>query len=103
MRLPMADMIISCPKCSTHIPLTESLAAPLIKAIKEKYEQELAQKDRNLESREQAVRDQQAALQRERAAIDDKVAEKLDAERKRIASEEAAKAKRLSAAEVEAK
>ena len=99
----MADMTITCPKCSTHIPLTESLAAPLLKTTKEKYEQELAQKDRNLESREQAVRDQQAALQRERAAIDDKVAEKLNAERKRIASEEAAKAKRLSAAEVEAK
>lgn len=99
----MVDTTITCPKCSTHIPLTESLAAPLIKVTKEKYEQELAQKDRDLESREQAVRDQQTALQRERASIDDNIAEKLDAERKRIAAEEATKAKRLAATELEAK
>lgn len=99
----MSDMMIICPKCSTHIPLTESLAAPLLKATKQKHEQELAQKDRELEKREKSVRDQQAALQQERVSIDDKVAEKLDAERKRITDEEAAKAKRLAAADVEAK
>ena len=99
----MSDMIIACPTCSTQIPLTESLAAPLLNATKQKHERELAQKDRDLEGREKAVRDQQAALQQERASIDDKVAEKLDAERKRIAADEAAKAKRLAAADVEAK
>lgn len=99
----MSDMIIACPNCSTQIPLTESLAAPLLKVTKEKHERELAQKDRDLETREKAVRDQQAALQQERASIDDQVAEKLDTERKRISADEAAKAKRLAAADVEAK
>lgn len=99
----MSDMIIACPNCSTQIPLTESLAAPLLNATKQKHERELAQKDRDLETREKAVRDQQAALQQERASIDDKIAEKLDIERTRIGAEEAAKAKRLAAADVEAK
>jgi len=99
----MADMIISCPECSTDIPLTESLAAPLLKETRAKYEQALAQKDRDLSTREQAVRDQQAVLERDRAAVDTHVAEKLEAERKRITEQEAAKAKRLVATEIEAK
>jgi hypothetical protein len=98
----MPDMMITCPNCSTHIPLTESLAAPLIKATQEKYEQQLVQKDRELATREQSVRDQQTALQKERSSIDDTVAGKLDTERTRIAAEEAAKAKRLAATELEA-
>jgi len=99
----MADMIISCPECSTDIPLTESLAAPLLKETRAKYEQALAQKDRDLSTREQAVRDQQAVLERDRAAVDTHVAEKLEAERKRITEQEAAIAKRLVATEIEAK
>ncbi len=99
----MADMTITCPKCSTHIPLTESLAAPLIKEIRAKYEEALAQKDRDLATREQSVRDQKAALEQERAAVDQQVADKVEAERQRIADQEAAKAKRLAASEIATK
>src|SRR5215468_7359772 len=79
----MADMAIACPNCSTNIPLTESLAAPLLKATKAKYEQALAQKDRDLATREQTVREQQAALEQERASLDQQVADKLATERER--------------------
>jgi hypothetical protein len=99
----MAEATITCPNCSTNIPLTESLAAPLLKATKAKYEQALAQKDRDLIAREETVRAQQAALEQDRATFDEKIAEQLDSERKRIVAEEAAKAKRLAATELEAK
>lgn len=99
----MAEPTVTCPNCSTVIPLTESLAAPLLKAIKAKYEQALAQKDRDLAAREENVRQQQAAIERDRASIDEKVTEKLRTERLRIAEQEAAKAKRLAASELEAK
>jgi hypothetical protein len=99
----MADMKIACPNCNTNIPLTESLAAPLLKATKAKYEQALAQKDRDLATREETVRAQQAALEQDRASLDQQVEEKLATERKRIAEQEAVKAKRLAATELEAK
>src|SRR5689334_21712060 len=99
----MADMTITCPNCSTQIPLTESLAAPLLKETTAKYEEAIAQKDRDLAGREQSVRDQKAALEHDRAAIDQQVAEKVEAERRRIADQEAIKARRLAASEIATK
>lgn len=99
----MADMTITCPKCSTDIPLTESLAAPLLRETRAKYEQAIAQKDRDLSEREQALRDQRAVLERDRASVEAHVAEKLATERSRIVEQEATKARRLAATEIEAK
>jgi hypothetical protein len=58
----VTDMTNTCPKCSTHISLTESLAAPLLKETKARYEKAFAQKGRDLESRERTLRDQQAVV-----------------------------------------
>lgn len=99
----MAEPTITCPNCSTTIPLTESLAAPLLKATTAKYEHALAQKDRDLAAREDGVRNERAALAQQRASIDQTIAETLGTERKRIAAEEAARARRLAATELEAK
>ena len=99
----MAELTITCPHCSTGIPLTESLAAPLLKETRAKYEQALAQKDRDLAAREESVRSQHAALEQERASIEEKVEEKIAAERARIAEQAATRAKRLAAAELASK
>src|SRR6185436_10776809 len=85
----MAEPIVTCPNCSTSIPLTESLAAPLIKATQLRYERAMAEKDRDIAGREAGLRAQQAALEQAKAAVDEQVAEKLAAERGRIAQEEA--------------
>jgi hypothetical protein len=94
---------IACPKCSTSIPLTESLAAPLIQQTRQHYEQMIAAKDRDIAGREAKLRDQQTTLAKEKSSIDQQVSEKLQAERSRIAAEEGAKAKRLLAAEIDTK
>jgi hypothetical protein len=99
----MSEPTITCPNCSTDIPLTESLAAPLLRATKAKYEQALARKDSDLAGRERSVREQQAAVEHERAAIGQTIAEKLETERQHIAHQEAAKAKRFAATEVASK
>jgi hypothetical protein len=99
----MTEPTISCPNCRTEIPLTESLAAPVIQATRKKFERLIAQKDREIASREAAVRGQEAALEKQRAAIDQQVTKRLAAERARIALEEAAKAKRLAATELDQK
>ena len=80
----MTEPMITCPNCRTHIPLTESLAAPLIAATRKKYEKAMAQKDRDMAQRESALRERQEALEKDRAAIEATVVERLAAERKRI-------------------
>jgi hypothetical protein len=41
----MGDPTITCPNCHCHIPLTESLAAPLLAATRRDYERRIADKD----------------------------------------------------------
>src|SRR6187402_1225743 len=69
----MAEPTVTCPNCSTSIPLTESLAAPLIKATQLKYERAMADKDRDIAGREAGLRAQQAALEQAKAAVDEQV------------------------------
>ncbi|MGO9992674.1 MAG: DUF2130 domain-containing protein [Steroidobacteraceae bacterium] len=74
----MTEPTIVCPKCGTEIRLTESLAAPLIAATRQQFQQRLSEKDAEL-------------------------AVQLKAERVRAAAEESRKAKLESAAEMEVK
>ncbi len=99
----MTDLTITCPNCDHEIPLTESLAAPLIADTKRQFEAASAKKDREIAAREAALRDQASALDKARASVDSTVAEKLAAERQRIAAEEAGKAKQLLASDLDEK
>jgi hypothetical protein len=99
----MSEPTITCPSCQTDIRLTESLAAPLVAATRRKFEATLAAKDDEIARREGALREQRAAIEQEKAAIEQQVADKLQAERKRIISEEAEKARRLAAADLDEK
>lgn len=99
----MTEPTIVCPHCKTEVRLTESLAAPLIAETRQQYEQQLAAKDQVIATREAAVRTQKSELEKEKAAFDEKIAEKIAAERSRIVSEESEKAKRRAAADMEAK
>ena len=103
----MTEPTITCPNCKTEIKLTESLAAPLIAATRQQFEQQLAQKDSDIAKREQAMRDKEKQLVEEKHKLDDQVAdqvaEQLKAERARIIVEESKKAKLASAAELENK
>lgn len=89
----MAEPTINCPKCGAEIRLTESLAAPMLAAIRKQYEDRLTAKDADIAKRESAVREQQAAVAKSQASIEEQVAAKLRAERTAIAAEEAKKAR----------
>lgn len=103
----MTEPTIICPSCKAEIRLTESLAAPLIAATKQQFEQRLSQKDAEIAKREEAVRDKEKQVSDARRAIDaqvaDQVAEQLKAERVRVIAEESKKAKLASAADLETK
>lgn len=103
----MTEPTITCPNCKTEIKLTESLAAPLIESTRKQFEQRLAQKDGEIQQREQALRDKEKQLVEDKRKLDDQVAlqvaELMKAERTRVIAEESRKAKLASAAELESK
>lgn len=103
----IAEPTITCPKCKAEIPLTESLAAPLLEATRRQYERKLSQKDKEIEEREEALREKEKKVADAKRKLDeqvaDQVAEQLKTERARIVVEEAKKAKLASASEIEAK
>ena len=80
---------ITCPSCRTEIKLTETLAAPLIEAVRLENEQKLRIKDADIAKRESSIRAQQEALKQSKEAMDAEIAERLNGERKRVAEEEA--------------
>jgi hypothetical protein len=98
---------ITCPKCKTEFPLTESLAAPLIEATRQQFEQKLSQKDEEIAQREQTVREKEKQVLEERRAVQqqvsNQVSEQLKTERARVVEEESKKAKLASAAELATK
>ncbi len=83
---------IACPNCRTEIKLTETLAAPLIEAVKRENEARLRQKEAEIAKREAAIRAQAEEVKEAKEAIDAQVADRLKAERKKVAAEEAKKA-----------
>jgi hypothetical protein len=103
----MTEPTIVCPKCGTEIRLTESLAAPLIAVTRRQFEQRLSEKDAEIAIRERGVREKEREVLDAKRALDQQVAEQVDAqlkmERARVAAEESAKAKLANAAEMDAK
>jgi hypothetical protein len=97
----MNEPTITCPNCHTEIKLTESLAAPLIRATKQQFEKRLSEKETEVAKREAVIRVQQADMEKAKGAIDEQVAEKVKAEREKIAVDEARKARLLIEADIE--
>jgi hypothetical protein len=88
MERPMSEPVITCPKCRAEIKLTESLAAPIIEATREKYRQ-------HFHAREAALQQQQQELSRAREEFDRRLEDRIAAERTKIATEESKKARLL--------
>lgn len=99
----MTEPTITCPNCGTEIKLTESLAAPLIKATRKQFEEKIAEKEADVAKREGQIRAQRKSLEDAQQAIDEQVAEKLKSELGVVAKEEARKAKLAVASDLEAK
>jgi hypothetical protein len=83
------------------VKLTESLAAPLVEAIRLQYEKKIAAKETEVSHREATMRQQAEKLAIEKQAIDQKVAEQLKTERQKIVAEESARLKQIAASDTE--
>ena len=93
----MTEPTIICPNCKTEIKLTESLAAPLIAATRQQFEQQLSQKDEEIAKREQGIREKEKQVAEAKRTLEDQVADQVAAtlktERERVIVEEAKKAR----------
>lgn len=103
----MNEPTITCPNCHTEIRLTESLAAPLLAATRQQYQQLLAQKEHEVSKREQEIREQEKRLIDARRDLEqhitDQVAAQLKTERMRLIEDESRKARLAVASELEGK
>lgn len=103
----MTEPTITCPNCKSEIKLTESLAAPLIAATRQQFEQQLSQKDADIAQREQGIREKEKQVAEATRKLDAQVAEQvatqLKSERARVIEDETRKAKQAVAAEIEGK
>jgi hypothetical protein len=86
------EPVIRCPQCQSEIKLTESLAAPLLKS-----------KEQEFQRLEGALRQKEAALQRQREGLEQEVSNRLTAERARMVEEERRKARVALGSELEVK
>lgn len=103
----MNEPIITCPNCKTPIHLTESLAAPLIEATKQQYEQKMAQITLNINERENNIKEKEKQLQQTQqnisSEIEKQVEQNLQVQKAKLIAETTQKAQKLSAAELEQK
>lgn len=99
----MAEPTIKCPSCETEIKLTESLAGPLIEQTKRQFTEQLTAKDRLVAQAQEQLSVEKQRIAQERQSLDATVAKRLEDERKRIAVEEAERAKRAVALDVQGK
>lgn len=103
----MNDPTITCPHCQAEIPLTESLAAPLVAATRRDFEAKLARKEAETTAREAALAARERELAAARGALDQEVTRQVDSQlaaaREALVAEEARKAKLSAAAELAAR
>jgi hypothetical protein len=99
----MAEPTIVCPNCKTEIRLTESLAAPLVEATRKEFEERLAAKDAEAARREAGFKQREAELAQAKETLEAQVAERVEAQRAKIAADEAAKAKAAANVEMQAR
>ncbi len=100
------DSALTCPKCGESIPLTESLAAPLVAATRALYEQQLADQEKRFQVEKRSLAEQQEANERRAAeletaarkqeqvvaeAVQDGIAKELAGEREEIAEQQFAR------------
>jgi hypothetical protein len=99
----MNEVTIVCPSCKTDIPLTESLAAPLIEATRKKFELQIAQKETGFAKREADLHTQEDEIRKEKENVENLVATRLESERNKLVAEEARKARLLVSGDLEQK
>lgn len=97
------EPLLNCPNCNYEIRLTESLAAPLLAETRQRFQEQLANKDAEVARKAEELSQQREQLAKDRETLDDQVKQRLAAERSQLVAAEAKKAREAAAAELKAK
>jgi hypothetical protein len=97
----MNEPTITCPNCKSDIKLTESLAGPLVEQTRLAFAEQLSAKDQLVAQAHAEVAAEKKRIELERQAIDATLSARMDEARKQIAVDEAERAKRVVAADME--
>jgi len=87
---PLPEPVIQCPHCQGDIKLTESLAAPFIRAREAEFKRQ-----------EAGLREREAAVRAQRDTLDAQIAERVATERKKVEEEAQRKARLALGTELE--
>src|SRR3954462_360593 len=93
---------IVCPKCSHLIPLTESIAAPLLEAERKHFQQKLAAREAEFGRKADDLRRQQVEVAEARESIEEQVRHLLAAKQTQVAATEEKKAREQVAGDLAA-
>ncbi len=96
----MPDQTIICPNCSYEIKLTEAISAPIVERLRKQFETDARKQADDLARRERALAEKTAEIEKAKETIESQVAERLKAERERVAKEETRKATEALATEM---
>lgn len=99
----MTEPTITCPSCQADIKLTESLAGPLVEQTRRAFAEQLSAKDQLVAKAQAEVVSAKQSVEQERLDIEVTLAKRMDEARKQIAMDEAERAKRLIADDLEAR
>ena len=99
----MTEPTITCPSCQADIKLTESLAGPLVEQTRRAFAEQLSAKDQLVAKAQAEVVSAKQSVEQERLDIEVTLAKRMDEARKQIAIDEAERAKRLIADDLEAR
>ena len=94
---------LQCPNCNHEIPLTESLAAPLIAETRRQFQEQLARKDAEVAQKSEALRQDRERLAQAREQIEDQIAKRLATERNQLLASAEKRAREAAATELQAK
>lgn len=94
---------IPCPKCGHQIPLTESIAAPLLEAERRGFQTKLAAKEAEFARKADELRQQEDEVVKARANVEEQIKQRLETERRHVAAAEAKKARDAVASDLQAR
>lgn len=94
------DPTITCPNCRHEIKLTESLAEPLLEATRSHFEARLAEKDREVASKEEALVTERQLIAQQKRDLEATIQARAETARNEIAAQEAERAKLNASREI---
>jgi len=96
----MQDQTIICPKCKNEIPLTEALSSQIKEQIKREYESEYGKKSKELQQKENKLKEEISKIEKSKEEVDKLVKERTKNELGKLKEEAMIKAKNESAREL---